>query len=116
MGLQKAAEKKTKSTGELKRKQKFDEIGNMKKQKLTLQKTTYLLQEGFEKKTLEADKNQDLGSISKVASFLHAIKEKEKTLTELTDLESILENEHKIGVCCWKVQKFMRGTNTTYDL
>ena len=34
---QKAAEKKTKSTRELKRKQKFDEIENIKKQKLTLQ-------------------------------------------------------------------------------
>ena len=63
--LEKAAEKKTKSNRELKRKQKFDEI------------------EGFEKETLEADKNQDLGSISKAASFLCTIKEKEKTLTEL---------------------------------
>ena len=63
--LEKAAEKKTKSNRELKRKQKFDEI------------------EGFEKETLEEDKNQDLGSISKAASFLCTIKEKEKTLTEL---------------------------------
>ena len=63
--LEKAAEKKTKSNRELKRKQKFDEI------------------EGFEKETLEADKNQDLGSISKAASFLCTIKEKEKTQTEL---------------------------------
>ena len=36
--LQIAAEKKTESTRELKRKQKFDEIENIKKQKLTLQK------------------------------------------------------------------------------
>ena len=36
--LQKAAEKKTESTRELKRKQKFGEIENIKKQKLTLQK------------------------------------------------------------------------------
>ena len=55
--LQKAAEKKTKSTRELKRKQKFDVIENIKKQKITLQKTIDLLQESFEKETLEADKN-----------------------------------------------------------
>ena len=37
----------------------------------------------LKRKLLEADKNQDLGSISKAASFLCTIKEKEKTLTEL---------------------------------
>ena len=84
--LQKAAEKKTESTRELKRKQKCDEIENIKKQKLTLQKTIDSLWEGFEKETLEADKNQDFGSTSKAASFLHTMKEKEKTLTELTDV------------------------------
>ena len=50
--------------------------------------------EGSEKETLEADKNQDLGSISKAASFLCTIKE--KTLTELTDVKSILEYEYKM--------------------
>ena len=94
--LQKAAEKKTKSTRELKRKQKFDVIENIKKQKITLQKTIDLLQESFEKETLEADKNQDFGSTSKAASFLRTIKEKEKTLTELTDVELVLENEYKM--------------------
>ena len=49
--------------------------------------------EGSEKETLEADKNQDLGSISKAASFLCIIKEPDKTLIELTDVESMLENE-----------------------
>ena len=94
--LQKAAEKKTKSTRALKRKQKFDVIENIKKQKITLQKTIDLLQESFEKETLEADKNQDLVSTSKAASFLRTIKEKEKTLTELTDVELVLENEYKM--------------------
>ena len=94
--LQKAAEKKTKSTRELKRKQKFDVIENIKKQKITLQKTIDLLQESFEKETLEADKIQDLGSTSKAALFLHTIKEKEKTLTELIDVELVLENEYKM--------------------
>ena len=93
--LQKAAEKKIKSTRELKRKRKFDEIENIKKQKLTLQKTIDSLREGLEKETLGADKNQDLGSILKAASFLHTIKEKEKILTELTYVGSILENEYK---------------------
>ena len=51
--------------------------------------------EGFEKETLEADKNQDFGSTSKTASFLCTMKEKEKTLTELTDVKSILESEYK---------------------
>ena len=60
--LQKAAKKKTESTRELKRKQKFDEIENIKKQKLTLQKTIDSPWEGFEKETLEADINQDFGS------------------------------------------------------
>ena len=68
-GWQKAFEKKTKRTRELKRKQKFDEIENIKKQKLTLQKTIDSLWEGFENETLEADKNQDFGSISKAASL-----------------------------------------------
>ena len=53
------------------------------------------MRESFEKKTLEADKNQDLGSISKAASFLRTKKEKKKTLEELTDVELILENEYK---------------------
>ena len=86
--LQKAVEKKTERTRELKRKQKFDEIENIKKQKLTLQKTIDSLREGFEK-------DQDFGSTSKAASFLRTTKEKEKTLTELTDVESILEREYK---------------------
>ena len=95
MELQKAAEKKTESTRELKRKQKFDEIESIKKQKLTLQKTIDSSREGFENETLEADKNQDFGSTSKAASFLRTMKEKEKTLTELTDVESILGSEYK---------------------
>ena len=53
------------------------------------------MREGFQKETSEADKNQDLGSISKAASFLPTLKEIEETLTELTDVESILENEYK---------------------
>ena len=93
--LQKAAEKKTESTRELKRKQKFDEIENIKKQKLALQKAIDSLREGFEKETLEADKNQDFGSTSKAAPFLRTMKEKEKTLTEPTDVESVLESEYK---------------------
>ena len=93
--LQKAAEKKTESTRELKRKHKLDEIEKIKKQKLTLQKTIDSLWEGFEKETLEADKNQDFGGTSKAASFIRTMKEKEKTLTELTDVESILESEYK---------------------
>ena len=51
--------------------------------------------EGLEKETLEADKNQDLGSILKAALFLRTIKEKEKMLTELTNVGSVLENECK---------------------
>ena len=77
--LQKAAEKKTESTIELKRKQQFDEIENIKKQKLKPQKTIVSLREGFEKETLEADKNQDFGSTSKAASFPRTMKEKENT-------------------------------------
>ena len=46
--LQKAAEKKTESTREFKGKQKFDAIENIKKQKLTHQKTIDSLREGFE--------------------------------------------------------------------
>ena len=84
--LQKSAEKKTDSTRQWKVKQKFDKIENIKKQKSTLQKAIVSLWEVFEKKTLEADKNQDHSSISKAASFLCTIKEKDKTLTELTDL------------------------------
>ena len=75
--LQKAAEKKTESTGEFELKQKFDEIENIKEQKLTLQNMIDSLLEGFEKETLEVDKNQDRGSISKAASFLRTIKVKE---------------------------------------
>ena len=88
------AKGKLKVLGELKRKLKFDKIENIKKQKLTLQKTIDSLRVGFEKKTLEADKNQGLGSISKSVSFLRTIKEKEKIQTELTDVESVLENEY----------------------
>ena len=93
MELQKAAEKKTESTRDFKKKKKFDEIENIRKQKLTVQKTIDSLREGFDKETLEADKNQDLGSMSKAASFLCIIKEPDKTLIELTDVESMLENE-----------------------
>ena len=53
------------------------------------------MREGLEKETLEADKNQDLGSILKATSFLRTIKEKEKILTELTNVGSVLENECK---------------------
>ena len=73
----------------------------------------YSLQEGFEKETLEADKNQDLGSYSKAALFLLTIK-RERENTDRTDVESILENEYKkMQFVVKKVQKFMRRTNTT---
>ena len=53
---------------------------------MALLKTIDSLQEGFEKETLETDKNQGLSSISKSVSFLCTIKEKENT--DRTDVES----------------------------
>ena len=54
---------------ELKRKRKFDEIVNVKKQKMNLLKTIDALEEGFERETLAADENQDLTCIAKAASL-----------------------------------------------
>ena len=67
--LQKAAEKKTESTRELKRKQKFDEIENIKKQKLTLQKTMIYCGRALKRKHLEADKIRILVVLQKLLHF-----------------------------------------------
>ena len=45
---------------------------------------TYLLQGGFEEETLEVDKNQDLGSISK-SCFISACHKRERENTGRTN-------------------------------
>ena len=87
--LQKAAENKTKSTRELKRRQKFDEIENIKKQNWTFQKTNDSLGEGSEKETLEAEKKSRSWQYFK-SCFISMYHEREKTKTELTDVEWIV--------------------------
>ena len=80
---------------ELKRKRKFDEIENVKKQKMNLLKTIDSLKEGFERETLAADENQDLTCIAKAASLLRSKKEKENSLDVLNRAQKKLEEEYK---------------------
>ena len=72
---------------------KFEVIAHIAK--IITPKNDGFIDESFGNETLEADKNQGIDSISKATSLLRTIKEKEKTLTELTDVNPILENEYK---------------------
>ena len=72
---------------------KFEVIAHIAK--IITPKNDRFIDESFGNETLEADKNQGIDSISKATSFLCTIKEKKKTLTELTDVNLILENEYK---------------------
>ena len=83
------------SSMELKRKRKFDEIENIKKQKMNLLKTIDSLKKGFERETLAADENQDLTCIAKAASLLRSKKEKENSLDVLNRAQKKLEEEYK---------------------
>ena len=71
-------ESKAKSDKDLKRKLKMHKIDNIKKRKLSLEKTISALREGIINETLAADKNHDLACSGKPAAFCKTLKEKEK--------------------------------------
>ena len=88
-------ESNAKTDKNLKRKLKMDEIDNVKKQKLILEKAISALREGIITETLAADKSQDLSNTAKAASFCRTLKEKEKTLSEIDTIRTKLEEEYK---------------------
>ena len=73
----------------------MDEIDNIKKQKLSLEKTISALREGIINETLAADKNHDLSSTAKAAAFCKTLREKEKTLSEIDAIQIKLQDEYK---------------------
>ena len=79
----------------MKRKLKIEEIDNIKKQKVNLEKIISSLRESAISETLAADENHDLLSTKKVAVFIKTLKEKEKILLDLNYIHIKLENQYK---------------------
>ena len=75
--LEKNKQKLALGNMELKRKQKLEEVENLKRQRLSLSKTITDLRTAHESELLKADDQQDLTSLVKAASFLCLAKEKE---------------------------------------
>ena len=83
--LEKNKQKLALGNMELKRKQKLEEVENLKRQRLSLSKTITDLRTAHESELLKADDQQDLTSLVKAASFLCLAKEKENELKKITD-------------------------------
>ena len=58
-------------------------VRNLKRRKTDLQNTIVNLQKSFESETFKADKEQNVQSYTKAASFLKFVVEKEETLKDL---------------------------------
>ena len=95
MELEKKAEEKQRSSTDLKRKMKHDEISNVKKQRVELEATVQSLTDGIIKEALLADDKKDPASTAKAAAFCRALNQKKETLAVLTKAQEKLEAEYK---------------------
>ena len=95
MELEKKAEEKQRSSTDLKRKMKHDEISDVKKQRVELEATIQSLTDGIIKEALLADDKKDPASTAKAAAFCRALNQKKETLAVLTKAQEKLEAEYK---------------------
>ena len=84
-----------------KQKLKLEEIAIVQKSKLAVQETVESLNKGIEKYLAETEKKRDFTALSKSNAFRNSVKDKQQTLTDLTNAQKKLEEEslfknHKI--------------------
>ena len=79
-----------------KQKLKLEEIANVKKNKLAVQETIESLNKSTEKYLAEAEEKRDFTLLSKANAFRNSVKDKQQTLTDLTNAQKKLEEELKL--------------------
>ena len=75
---------------------KLEEIANVKKSKLAVQETTESLNKSIEKYLAESEEKRDFTLLSKANAFRNSVKDKQQTLTDLTNAQKKLEEELRI--------------------
>ena len=79
-----------------KRKLKLEEIANVKKSKLAVQEKIEFLNKGIEKYLAEAEEKKNFTLLSKANAFRNSVKDKQQTLTDLTNAQKKFEEELKL--------------------
>ena len=77
--LEDSKQQQKQASKDLKRKNKFDELEKVKKQKLDVQNWIDSLIAGITQETLNAEASQDRSNIVKAVSFVHSLQEKQYT-------------------------------------
>ena len=93
--LERKKEEKKESDATLKRKASFEELEAAKKVKITLVESIEALKEGLISETISADKTKNMSCVTKAASFVHSMRDKEKELAIVCKKINNLEDEHK---------------------
>ena len=75
---------------------KLKDRANVKKSKLAVQETIESLNKGIEKYLTKAEEKRDFTLLSKVNAFRNSVKDKQQTLTDLTNAQKKLEEELKL--------------------
>ena len=96
MALEDSKKETEKMKKSRKRKLKSEEIANIKRSKLAVQETIESLNKGIEKYLAEAEEKRDFTLLLKANAFRNSVKDKQQTLTDLTNAQKKLEEELKL--------------------
>ena len=96
LGLEDSKKETVETEKSKKQKLKLEEIANVKKSKLAVQETIESLNKGIEKDLAEAEQKRDFTLLSKANNFRIPVKDKQQTLSDLTNAQKKLEEELKL--------------------